>query len=230
MATELEVPEQIAEILSTSETINNFLKDLKENIVANRKLVSSLKSIKSEVALLERERNKRKPKVARTDPCRPSGLERPVSISDQLAKFIGIEPGTKISRIDAVRKIYAYIDANDLKVKGNGRQMILDADGGKLKSILNAEITKPVLDENNEPIEGETYNVLETDGLQIFNIQTLIKHHFIPDTQEDSSDEEPLTDASASTSASSSAQEEPTPEPEPADPVRTKKKKRRSAQ
>jgi chromatin remodeling complex protein RSC6 len=166
-------------IVSTSETIGQFLSDLKQNMKNFKELIPQVKAFEHEVKYLEREYKKfnKKRKVPRTN-SKPSGLEKHVHISEQLADFLNLSHDVEISRIEAVKKIYAYINEHDLKDKTNGRKILVAGEAGeKLKSILNQDLEKEAVDENKVKT-GEVYNVLEKEGLQIFNMQSFIKHHF----------------------------------------------------
>jgi chromatin remodeling complex protein RSC6 len=165
--------------LSTSDTIDQFLKDLNANVKVSKALMIRMKTIKAEVSSMERQYKKfTKKKQPRAASSRPSGLKKLVNISDELAEFLGVEKGTQMARIPAVKKIYNYINQHNLKSTTNARHMLLDKDNGKLRSILNCNLTGPEKDSNDKPIEGTTCNILEREGLHIFNIQALIKHHF----------------------------------------------------
>ena len=83
----------------------------------------------------------------------PSLFITPKPISDELAIFLGKSIGTKMSRVDVSREINAYIRANNLQDKNNGR--IINCDE-KLRNLLKV---KP------------------TDELTYFNIQKYLAPH-----------------------------------------------------
>ena len=64
----------------------------------------------------------------------PSGFVKPTKISNELATFLGREPGTEMARTDVTREINKYIRANQLQDKDNGRKINPDA---SLRSLLN---------------------------------------------------------------------------------------------
>jgi hypothetical protein len=160
-----EVTEQT--IISTSEAIDNFVGELKGGIQTYRELIAKMKTIRSEVAHMERTLAK-KAKKAKRDNRNPSGLQKKVNISEELAKLLKVDASTQMSRIEAVKKIYDYIREHNLQMEGQRR--VINVDAG-LETILAKETTKT--DES-----GEEYNILERDGLTIFNFQRLIKHNF----------------------------------------------------
>jgi hypothetical protein len=84
----------------------------------------------------------------------PTGFVKPTLISDELAKFLNLEPGTELGRTAASKEVHNYIKAHQLN---KGRTIHPDA---VLAKILNyTEGVSPVL----------TY----------LNLQTFLKHHFI---------------------------------------------------
>jgi upstream activation factor subunit UAF30 len=85
----------------------------------------------------------------------PSGFVKPTLISDELASFLGKTSGTQMARTEVSKEINAYIRANKLQDKDNGRKIIPDT---KLTALLKIQ--------NN-------------DELTYFNLQRFMKHHFI---------------------------------------------------
>jgi vancomycin resistance protein YoaR len=86
---------------------------------------------------------------------RPSGFIKPTLISDELAQFLGKDLGTEMARTNVSKEINAYIHANKLQDKTNGRKIIPDA---KLATLLKFQ---------------------NDDELTYFNLQRYMKHHFI---------------------------------------------------
>lgn len=154
----------------TSEVALSLSNKIKETC---REWVSELRTIRSEVIQLEKREKKRldakRIKDARAKARGQSGLQIPVEVSNELSKFLGLEKDEKISRVEAVRRIYSYIRENNLKDPEQRRVILPDK---KLKSILNTKLTK--LDK-----DGNEYNVYDRDGLHIFTMQALISHNFI---------------------------------------------------
>ena len=84
----------------------------------------------------------------------PSGFVKPTLISSELATFLGKAQGTEMARTEVTREINAYIRANSLQDKTNGRKINAD---GKLSSLLK----------------------LKTDEeLTYFNLQRYMSPHF----------------------------------------------------
>jgi len=85
----------------------------------------------------------------------PSGFVKPTRISDELALFLGKEKGTELARTAVSKEINAYIRANSLQDKENGRKIHADA---KLSKLLKLG---------------------KDDELTYFNLQKYMKNHFI---------------------------------------------------
>ena len=84
----------------------------------------------------------------------PSGFVKPTLISAELATFLGKTLGTEMARTEVTREINAYIRANSLQDKTNGRKINADT---KLSSLLK----------------------LKTDEeLTYFNLQRYMSPHF----------------------------------------------------
>lgn len=132
--------------------------------VANKlqTMASTIKILVSEVKTLQKEyvksqkNTKKKPKNNDTGVKRPpSGFAKPTQIDDTLASFLGVPKGSLKSRTDVTKFINEYIKKNNLQEPADKRKIIPDE---KLKSILN-------LQEGVSP--------------SYFNLQALIKNHFI---------------------------------------------------
>jgi chromatin remodeling complex protein RSC6 len=89
---------------------------------------------------------------------KPSGFIKPTRISDELATFLGKTLGTEMARTEVSREINAYIHANSLQDKSNGRKINPDA---KLTQLLK---------------------IGKDDELTYFNLQRFMKGHFIKET------------------------------------------------
>ena len=124
-------------------------------------LSSGLSSLRSDFRTLERnvaremraaqKASKRKRKTGNRA---PSGFVKPTLISKELAEFLGRPVGTELARTEVTREINAYIRANSLQDKENGRKINPDT---KLKSLLQVK-------------KGEE--------LTYFNLQQYMSRHF----------------------------------------------------
>jgi len=107
----------------------------------------------------------KKQKRVQLDPENPTGITRPVSISDTLASFLGLEKGVKISRPEVTRKISNYLIENNLKNPEN--KSIFQADA----AIENLLGVPRFLIDKKKPELG--------NGFSNTNLQTYLKDHFI---------------------------------------------------
>jgi len=90
----------------------------------------------------------------RTGNREPSGFVKPTEISKELTTFLKKPEGTLMARTEVTKEINAYIRANSLQDKDNGRIIIPDAALAKLLKIQ------------------------KTDQLTYFNLQKFMSHHF----------------------------------------------------
>ena len=125
-------------------------------------LYTQLNSVKAEYRALEKkmqrelkQANKITAKKAKRKGARaPSGFVKPTKISDELANFLNKPVGSEMARTDVTREINAYIRANSLQDKDNGRKILPDK---KLSTLLKLG---------------------KTDELTYFNLQRYMSHHF----------------------------------------------------
>lgn len=164
----VQIPEVVAPTSTTPEPTQS-LHDLFTNLnKAFQELNSHVSLLKNEFRQVEKQvtremrvldkmnarRNKNKGNRA------PSGFVKPTKISNELAAFLGKEPGTLMARTDVTKQITAYIRANDLQDKTNGRLILAD---DKLKKLLNYD-EKTVTDPKQQ--------------LSYFNLQRFLSGHF----------------------------------------------------
>jgi chromatin remodeling complex protein RSC6 len=122
-------------------SMKSVIKELRKSIIRDKKAAE--KSSKTKAA---KKVNKDR---------KPSGFTKPTLISDELAKFLGKETGTEMSRTSAAKEVIAYIKSNKLTDEKNGRIIHPDA---ALSALLK---------------------VTSADNLHYFNLQTFMKPHFI---------------------------------------------------
>ena len=149
---------------------------------------------------LEKLRNKRsRIKTERSANALPSGITKPVAITDELAKFLGVPPGTLVPRNEVTQGVSAYVKSNDLSDPKNRQKFVLD-------DRPHAKILKALL---NNPVEDVTY----------FNLQRYLKHHYIHDGEPKVSKK-----AAAAAAAAAAVVVESAPVVEEPAPVTVKKK------
>ena len=69
----------------------------------------------------------------------PSGFVKPTLITDELATFLGKPSGAEMARTEVTKEINAYIRANNLQDKDNGRKINPDAALAKLLKISGGD-------------------------------------------------------------------------------------------
>lgn len=147
--------------VTTTEKFDLLIKDFTS-------LMETTKSLSARMKVLQKEVNKtasrkRARKVAAVDadpdaPKRPSALQKPVAISNELCKFLGFETDTEHSRQEVTATINAYIKDNNLQNPENRRFILLDGSDA-------AERLKVLLREPDQPVT-------------FFNIQRYLKPHY----------------------------------------------------
>ena len=156
---EIKVSESVTEVPAVIQKMSEFSAKLQQigSLFATVKndYKTLEKTVNREVKLAQKASNKKKRNNANR---RPSGFVKPARISDELAKFLNKELGTEMARTDVSKEINAYIQANDLKDKKNGRVIHPDA---KLTQLLK---------------------IGKDDELTYFNLQRYLKHHFAKST------------------------------------------------
>ena len=101
---------------------------------------------------------KKQKRVVNPDTPRKLGaLEKPVSISEELAEFLGLTKGEMYSRQQVTQGVNKFVKDNDLQNPENRRYILLESEAGlKLKSLLR------------DPDQPLTF----------FNIQRYLKVHY----------------------------------------------------
>ena len=150
---------------SMIDTIKNAINVVNEQIAMNKTLIGSLRSLLKEAEKtgkeLDKLRNKRttKVKTPRSPDALPSGITKPVAISDELAKFLGVTAGTLVPRNEVTKGVSNFVKSNELSDPSNKQKFILD-DRPAAKT-LRALLGNPSAD--------VTY----------FNLQRYLKHHYL---------------------------------------------------
>lgn len=148
---------------TTVEKFDLLLKDYTAQLDAAKTLVSRMKALQKEVAKATKPTKRRATKSVSDDsdsdtPRRPSALQKPVKISDELCAFLGFELGTEHSRQEVTTTINKYIKDNELQDPSNRRYI-------KLDGSMPATELKRLLRDPDQP-------------LTFFNIQRYLKPHY----------------------------------------------------
>jgi chromatin remodeling complex protein RSC6 len=117
----------------------------------NHKLIE--KQVAREIKNSQKAQLKKKKRVSNSA-TNPSSFQKATQISNEIAKFIGVEPGTQLSRTDVNGKIHDYVIKNNLR-DAKDRRIIYPDD--KLSALLR--------------IPADT-------KLGYFNIQSYLSGHF----------------------------------------------------
>ena len=118
------VSSEFGDFMSKLQQLSTFISSLKTEFRALEKKATR------ELKLAAKAQHKRKRKTGNRS---PSGFVKPTLISDELASFLGKTKGTEMARTEVTREINAYIRANQLQDKSNGRRINADT---KLSSLL----------------------------------------------------------------------------------------------
>jgi chromatin remodeling complex protein RSC6 len=140
---------------SLSSKMNEFGAKLQQALTIFSSLKVEFKVLEKSVSREMKAAQKSSKKSKRSGNRAPSGFVKPTRISDELASFLGKTSGTEMARTEVSKEINAYIHANKLQDKDNGRKIIPDS---KLRTLLKIQAD---------------------DELTYFNLQRFMKHHFI---------------------------------------------------
>jgi chromatin remodeling complex protein RSC6 len=155
-ATETAVTADAAEASSLSVKMTEFSAKLQQLVGLFSTVKNDFKTLEKTVAREIKVAQKASSKRKRNGATRqPSGFVKPTRISDELATFLGKTLGTEMARTAVSKEINAYIRANNLQDKDNGRKINPDS---KLLKLL--KLTKD-------------------EELTYFNLQRYMKHHFV---------------------------------------------------
>jgi chromatin remodeling complex protein RSC6 len=201
MATEVETPVATTMSVSTADNLKAVFVSMNEQAVQLKTLMLTVKNLIKDVEKQSKEFDKLRNKKSRNRSERkasdtPSGITKPVAISDELALFLGVEPGTLVPRNEVTKGVSAYVRKYELSDPEN-RQKFLPGDkpeGAVLMKLLG------------NPTDPVTY----------FNLQRYLKHHYI---------QTPVSEASGSTKPAKPIEKVVEPAPVVAEASVEKKKK-----
>jgi chromatin remodeling complex protein RSC6 len=130
----------VAEPVSVTSEFTEFMTKLQQ-------LGTLISSLKTEFRSLEKKASRELKTAAKASHKRkrktgnrsPSGFVKPTLISDELAAFLGKGKGTQMARTEVTREINAYIRANQLQDKTNGRRINADTNLASLLKLNSGE-------------------------------------------------------------------------------------------
>ena len=145
--------------VTTPEKFELLIKDFTSLMETTKSLSARMKVLQKEVLKSSARKRARKSPVDDPDaPKRPSALQKPVAISNELCKFLGFEADTEHSRQEVTASINAYIKDNNLQNPENRRFILLDGSDAALR-------LKVLLRDPDQPVT-------------FFNIQRYLKPHY----------------------------------------------------
>jgi upstream activation factor subunit UAF30 len=124
------VASEFAEFLTKLQQLGTVVSALKTEFRSLEKKASR------ELKTAAKASHKRKRKTGNRS---PSGFVKPTLISDELAAFLGKGKGTQMARTEVTREINAYIRANQLQDKTNGRRINADTNLASLLKLTSGE-------------------------------------------------------------------------------------------
>lgn len=150
--------------VESSDHLKTVLTTLTEQANVIKGLINTVRSVikdsEKQSKELEKLRNKRtRVKTERSVDALPSGITKPVAISDELAKFLEVAPGTLVPRNEVTKGVSSYVKKNEISDPANKQRFVLD-------DRPSAKVLRALL---GNPSEDVTY----------FNLQKYLKHHYI---------------------------------------------------
>ena len=150
--------------MSTGDSLRAILASLTTESATIKNLIANVRNVLKDVErqtkdydklVNKRSRNKGEKKVSDA----PSGITKPVPISDDLAVFLGVAPGTLVPRNEVTKGVSAYVRQHELYDPTNRQKF----------SFANKPEGKVLFKLLGEPEEVVTY----------FNLQRYLKSHYI---------------------------------------------------
>ena len=152
-----------SKVESSSEQLKALLQSLTDQASQTKLIMNTVRMVLKDVDKQGKELDKLRNKKSRASSERkssglPSGITKPVSISDELARFLGVEIGTLVPRNEVTKGVSSYVRKFELSDPANKQKFVLNtkAEGKVLFTLLG------------NPTEEVTY----------FNLQRYLKHHY----------------------------------------------------
>tara|TARA_B100000902_G_C27265711_1_gene893394 strand:- start:29 stop:658 length:630 start_codon:yes stop_codon:yes gene_type:complete len=142
------VVDSIDKVLEDYEKLSTSWKSILEIVKTNLKETTAVKNalvrIRRDVDKGLRKKTKNTRRIS--DPNRPTGFKKPIEISPELAKFLKVDPSSKMSRTDVTKAINQYIKDNELQNPQAKREFDLNKSpaGKALFKLLNPTGDAPV--------------------------------------------------------------------------------------
>ena len=164
MATIIEIETAVVVKVDASEQLKTILSTLVEQSSVLKTLMNTVRNVikdtDKQTKDLEKLRNKRiRVKTERSADALPSGITKPVAITDELAIFLEVAPGTLVPRNEVTKGVSTYVKKHEISDPTNKQKFVLD-------DRPAAKVLRALL---GNPVEDVTY----------FNLQKYLKHHYI---------------------------------------------------
>jgi len=147
----------VPEMLSYGDEFTALKSQLGDALALVKSLTSAVVALERRVARDKKvvdKKMKTKPKRVRDPNAPPTGFQKPLKVSGELQKFLGIADGVLIARTEVTKKINAYCKEHDLQKEEDKRTINPDATLTKLLRIQKGDI------------------------LTFFNLQKFLKPHY----------------------------------------------------
>ena len=164
MATTIEIETAVVVKVDASEQLKTILSTLTEQSSVLKTLMNTVRNVikdnDKQTKELEKLRNKRiRVKTERSADALPSGITKPVAITDELAAFLEVASGTLVPRNEVTKGVSTYVKKHDISDPSNKQKFVLD-------DRPAAKVLRALL---GNPAEDVTY----------FNLQKYLKHHYV---------------------------------------------------
>jgi len=158
-AKELEkLPSTLVKLIKHVDSIRSGLETHKKEILRMNNEVKHAQSLLIRYAKKQIKQQEKESVVDETKKGRPRGFARPTKVSDELCVFLGVPPGTLVSRTDTIIYLNKYIKEHELQDPNNLQNVVLDE---KLARLFGGESA-----------------LIST--LTFFKMQKYLSHHFNP--------------------------------------------------
>jgi chromatin remodeling complex protein RSC6 len=188
VATEVVAEVQLSEAERLDQQFSVLLETFKTFTKTVRDTMTTFQSNLRTLAVQSKKLNRRTRK--RTQGNKTSnGFTKTVEVSPELLKFCGKPSGTQMSRNQVNNFIHTYIRENKLQNPDNKRHIVPDSKLKKILDMTKLRSKKELLEathENakkkgwsSERLETELAKVTDKEHVHYFNLQRLVKHHYL---------------------------------------------------
>jgi chromatin remodeling complex protein RSC6 len=149
--------QQVPDMLNYSDEFASLRSQLGDALVLVKSLTTAVVALERRVARDKKvvdKKMKNKVRKPRDPNAPPTGFQKPLEVSAELRKFLGITEGTLIARTEVTKKINAYCKEHNLQNQEDKRILLPDAVLTKLLRVKKG------------------------DELTFFNLQKYLKHHY----------------------------------------------------